>query len=57
EVWATDLKNPNFAEFASSCGALGIRVENNESLNEAMTKVMAHNGPALLEIITDAALI
>jgi pyruvate oxidase len=57
EVWATDLKNPNFAEFASSCGALGIRVENNESLNEAMTKVMAHKGPALLEIITDAALI
>ena len=26
EVWQTDLHNPNFAEYAELCGALGIRV-------------------------------
>jgi thiamine pyrophosphate-dependent acetolactate synthase large subunit-like protein len=57
DVWATDLHNPNFSEYANSCGALGIRVEKNEDLKENMEKVFAHNGPALLEIITDVSLI
>ena len=57
DVWATDLVNPNFSEYANSCGALGIRVTDDASLEEAMKKVMAHDGPALLEIITDVGLI
>ena len=57
DVWATDLHNPNFSEYANSCGALGIRVENKEALKENMEKVLAHDGPALLEIITDVSLI
>ncbi|OJJ18203.1 pyruvate oxidase [marine bacterium AO1-C] len=57
DVWATDLSNPNFAEYATSCGALGIRVTKSEALQEAMQKIMAHNGPALLEVITDVGLI
>jgi thiamine pyrophosphate-dependent acetolactate synthase large subunit-like protein len=57
DVWNTQLHNPNFAEFANNCGALGIRVEKREDLIPAMKKILAHNGPALLDIVCDSALI
>ena len=57
DVWQTSLTNPNFAQYAENCGALGIRVEKLEELLPAMKKLEAHDGPALLEIITDASLI
>ena len=57
DVWATDLVNPNFSQYANSCGALGIRVTQNDTLEEAMKTIMSHDGPALLEIITDVGLI
>ena len=57
EVWATRLHNPNFAEYAAGCGALGIRVEKKEDLREAMNKVLSHEGTALLEIMADVRLI
>ena len=25
DVWATDLHNPDFSEFATGCGALGLK--------------------------------
>ncbi len=52
-VFATDLHNPNFSEFANSCGALGIRVTHIEELGNAMRNVLNHKGTALLEIVTD----
>ncbi len=57
DVWQTSLVNPNFAEFAQNCGALGIRVEKLEDLIPAMKKIRDHKGPALLEVITDVDLI
>lgn len=57
DVWATALHNPNFSDYANSCGALGIRVEKKEDLEAAMKKVMAHDGPAMLEVMTDVGLI
>ncbi len=57
DVWHTSLKNPSFAQFAENCGALGIRVDKLEDLEPAMEKLRNHNGPALLEIITDVNLI
>ena len=57
EVWQTRLTNPNFAEYAQSCGGLGIRVLNEEDLDQAVATAMAHQGPSLVEIITDVALI
>ena len=57
DVWQTSLTNPNFAKYAENCGALGIRVEKLEELLPAMKKLAAHDGPALLEIITDVSLI
>jgi len=57
DVWQTSLSNPNFAKYAENCGALGIRVEKLEELLPAMKKLEAHDGPALLEVLTDVNLI
>ncbi len=57
DVWKTPLSNPNFAKYANSCGAMGVRVEKEEELLSTMEKIMNHKGPALLEIITDVNLI
>jgi thiamine pyrophosphate-dependent acetolactate synthase large subunit-like protein/nitrite reductase/ring-hydroxylating ferredoxin subunit len=57
EVWATDLVNPNFAEYANGCGALGIQVTEKSALKSALQQIFDHNGPALLEIKTDVGLI
>ena len=57
DVWATSLHNPNFAQYAEGCGALGIRVTHQEYLPDAMKKILDHNGPALLEVISDVDLI
>jgi thiamine pyrophosphate-dependent acetolactate synthase large subunit-like protein/nitrite reductase/ring-hydroxylating ferredoxin subunit len=55
-VWHTDLLNPDFAAFARSCGALGIRVESAQDLEPAFVRAIAANEPALVEVITDAEL-
>jgi len=57
EKFATDLHNPDFAEFARGCGAMGIRVENKSDLKEAMKKIFNHPGTAVLEILTDVNLL
>lgn len=57
EVWKTDLHNPNFAEYAQNCGAMGLRVEKPEDLEAALSKGISHQGPALVEIMTDALLV
>ena len=57
DVWQTSLHNPNFSEFVNSCGALGIRVEKKEDLDAAFEKLMNHEGPGTIEVMTDALLI
>lgn len=57
DVWQTKLHNPNFAEYATSCGALGIRVENKSDLESSMKKILTFDGTALLEVMTDVKLI
>lgn len=57
DVWATDLVNPDFAEYAISCGALGIKVTDNAQLDTALTKLFEHKGPGLIEVKTDVKLI
>lgn len=57
DKWATDLVNPNFAEYAESCGALGIKVTNKENIIEAMRELFNHQGPGLMEVSTDVKLI
>src|SRR6056297_4205292 len=57
EVWQTGLVNPDFAAFARSCGALGVRVDRADELDAALATAVAHPGPALVEIRTDPALL
>jgi pyruvate oxidase len=57
DVWQTSLHNPNFAEYANLCGALGLSVENIDDLDGAVSKALAHNGPSLVEIKSDAELV
>lgn len=47
-----DLKNPNFAEMAKAMGIKGIRVERPHALEAAVQEVLAHEGPALLDVVT-----
>jgi thiamine pyrophosphate-dependent acetolactate synthase large subunit-like protein len=56
-VWQTSLVNPDFAAYAESCGALGIRVTAAADLDDALARALAHQGPSLVEIITDPNLI
>ena len=56
-VWETDLVNPSFAGFARSCGAKGFLVKTREELETALSEAIAHNGPALVEVITDPELV
>ncbi len=57
DVWSTTLHNPNFADFATNCGALGIRVEKKDDLYEALENVLNYDGTAVLEVMTDVNLI
>lgn len=57
ELWQTSLHNPDFAEYAKLCGALGISVRKKEELETALTKALAYDGPSLVEIHSDAELV
>ena len=57
EVWQTSLHNPNFADYAENCGALGLRVTKISELAGALEKALAHEGPSMVEVLTDADLI
>jgi pyruvate dehydrogenase (quinone) len=47
-----DLKNPNFAEMAQAMGIKGVRVESPQHLPAAVKEVLAHKGPALLDVVS-----
>lgn len=56
KVWQTSLHNPNFAEYARSCGGAGFRVEKASNLEAALKEALAVDGPSLVEVITDPLL-
>jgi pyruvate dehydrogenase (quinone) len=51
--FGTNLVNPNFALLAESANILGMRVEKPEDVRPALTKALAHDGPALVEVIVN----
>jgi thiamine pyrophosphate-dependent acetolactate synthase large subunit-like protein len=57
EVWQTSLHNPDFAEYARLCGAYGVRVDERRGLDDALARALAHDGPALVHVVTDAELV
>ncbi len=56
-VWETGLHNPDFAKYAEICGGKGIRVQTREQLDAAIPEALAHDGPTLVEIISDPTLV
>ena len=57
EVWQTSLHNPSFAAYAELCGALGLEVSRREDLDDALATALAHDGPALVEVLCDVELV
>ena len=57
DVWQTSLHNPSFQAVAKLCGVKGFLVRKGEELDATLAAALAHEGPALVEVITDAALI
>ncbi len=56
-VWHTSLHNPDWAAYADLCGATGIKVTDRHQLPEAMARMFATEGPVLLHVEQDAALL
>ncbi len=51
--YATSLLNPNFAEFAVSCGGLGYTVRQPDELESVIQEALDSGKPAVVDIHTD----
>jgi pyruvate dehydrogenase (quinone) len=49
----TRLDNPSFAGMAESMGIYGVRVEDPAHLKSAIADAFAHDGPAVIDVVTD----
>jgi pyruvate dehydrogenase (quinone) len=49
----TRLDNPDFASMAESMGIYGVRVEDPGQLKSAISAAFAHEGPAVIDVLTD----
>ena len=47
-----ELKNPNFAAMAEAMGIKGVRVEAPGDLEGALKDALAHDGPALVDVVS-----
>ncbi|WP_129785363.1 ubiquinone-dependent pyruvate dehydrogenase [Promicromonospora panici] len=50
--FGTELDNPNFADVANAMGIHGQRVEQPDDLEGALKAAFAHEGPALVDVVT-----
>ena len=51
--FGTVLQNPDFAAVARAMGMYGVRVEDPEDVDAAVRAAFAHDGPALLDVLTN----
>jgi thiamine pyrophosphate-dependent acetolactate synthase large subunit-like protein len=56
-VWHTSLHNPDWAAYAELCGATGIKAECRDQLDQAMARLFAADGPAMLHVSQDPELL
>ena len=56
-VWETSLVNPSFAAFARLCGAHGAKVTSGAEVEATLSEALAIEGPALVEVMSDAELV
>lgn len=52
-VFAIDLLNPDFAQYAECCGGVGISVQKPEDLKAAIARALTVNKPVIVDIETD----
>jgi len=57
DVWQVSLRNPDFAAFAELCGGRGIQVTRRDQLDDALAEGLAHDGPALVHVVSDVDLV
>ena len=57
DVWQTSLHNPSFAAFADLCGGAGYQADSLAGLNDVLREGLAHDGPSIVELLTDAELV
>jgi pyruvate dehydrogenase (quinone) len=50
--YGTGLENPDFAKVAQAIGLYGRRVEEPDDLEDALREAFAHDGPALVDVVT-----
>lgn len=51
--FGTELVNPDFAKLAESANILGLRVEKSGELRHALERALAHDGPALVDVVVN----
>jgi pyruvate dehydrogenase (quinone) len=51
--FGTDVRNPDFGAMARAAGIHGERVERAEDVRPAIARAFAHDGPALIDFVTD----
>ncbi len=51
--FGTVLHNPDFSLVAQAVGMRGIRVESADAVDEAVREALAHDGPVLLDVLTN----
>ena len=51
--FGTILHNPIIADIATACGLHGIRVEDPHEVDRAIADALAHDGPVLVDIVTN----
>jgi len=49
----TSYPHTDYAAIASAAGALGIRAEKPGAVRDALREAFRHNGPALVDVVTD----
>ena len=52
-TWGTGLDNPDFAALAQAMGIHAVRVEESSQLPAALKEVLEHDGPALIDVVTE----
>ena len=58
DVWQTSLHNPDFAAYAAALRrARHPRRPSRDELDDALAAAFAHDGPALVEVMTDPNLV
>jgi pyruvate dehydrogenase (quinone) len=50
--FGTELANPDFGAVARAMGLFGRRVEHPAELEQALTEAFAHEGPAVIDVVT-----